>query len=506
MSNLNERQLLVLTIAVAVVLTGTLLYFVFDDRGEIDSIEQDISGLDARIDAAMVESRKIPALEDKVLLFRAVEPMELGVLPTEQHIADFHRNLSSWLNACGLKFQELPESSPEDSELAKGIKVTRNRIKGRGDAASILKFMNMIENDPRLVSIKGFKIQAGDQDRDHPDQPVLHDFELHLETYFYRPGKTVIDREHIPGAEERLQSPAMRASIAAFQPERPDTYVLRPAVGRRDPLVDPRRTRETVDPEAQRKQFEKEESIVVELETGYREIQELLEKEKALERAGDLFRLDRIRSEIDEKINNLRARVEQVGVTKSVSIAELQARMDVIAESLGRLRSTRAPKEIVVTRQVAEKTLEELQGYFTKGDYSQIDTLGQSWVSFLRGKQVMPEARPVIEQIRVLRDRAKVLGEFAAMQFDIGGRIVDREDPQRSVVGINGKSCRPGNTVDEKGLVTLVRIEKDAVTFEYKGEKIRRAVGEKTGKDDPRAKRAAKRHERRPARRPARRR
>ena len=475
MSNMSEKHLLILTIGVAVVLTGGLLFLVYQDREEVESVENEIAALESRLQAAEIEVRKIPKREDKVLQFRAVEPRELAVLPTEQHIAEFHRQLSGFLSTAGMRFQELPESSPEDSELAKGIRVTRNRLKGLGDAAAILKFINMIENDPRLVAVKGFKIEAGEADRDDPEAPIIHEVEIELETYHYRPGKGAIKREHIPGAEQRLEHPDMRRAIASFQPERPDTYILRPAVGRRDPFVDPRRAKEEIDPEAQREQFESEEKVVIELENLYREITELIEKEKALEAEGDLFRLDRIRRVIDDKINNLRARMEQVSVTKTVSIAALQARMDVLQENLGRLRTTRPQSEVVVTRIVAENVHDELKGHFDEGEYEQIDALGQSWMSFLRGKKVMPEAEPIIEGIQGLRDRAKVLGEFDAMIFDIAGRIIDRERAERSVVRINGKYLRQGDTADDKGLVKIAAIHADHVLFDYKGEKIRRA-------------------------------
>ncbi len=500
MSNLSERQLLVLTISVAVLITGGLLYLVFTDRDEIDGIEEEISGLDTRLQAAEIERRKIPAREDKVLQFRAVEPRELAVLPTEQRISDFHRNISSFLSSAGISFQELPESSPEDSELAKGIRVTRNRLKGRGVASSILKFVNMIENDPRLVAVKGFKIQAGDTDRDAPEADIEHEFELELETYFYRPSKGDIRREHIPGAEERLQDPTMRAAIAAFQPERPDTYVLRPAVGRRDPLVDPRRKAETVDPAELEEQFQREEEIVVELENRYREIAEYLEKEKALESVGDLFRLDRIRREIDAKINDLRARMEHVSVTKAVQIAELAARIDIIQENLNRMRSGRAPQEVIVTRPVAEKVLEELTELFAAGKFLELDELGRNWVGFLRSKTVMEEAKAVLEQIKTLREKGKVLGEFGTMHFEISGVIVDHENPARSLGNVNGKSVRAGEPVDGKGLVTVERITRAAVFFRYKGEVIQRAVGRVKGSAKPR-KGGRKKAAGRPARR-----
>jgi Tfp pilus assembly protein PilO len=212
-SNLTERQLLVVTIAVSVLLTGGLLYFVFDDRTEIAGMEDEISALDARLTVAEMEKRKIPGLEDKILQFRAVEDIELGVLPSKQRISDFHRNISTFLSAAGISFLRLPESSPEDSELAKGIRVTRNRIKARGEAAEILKFMNLIENDPRLVSIKGFKIDGGTPSRDDPEAAIRHDFELALETYFYG-GQSNIKHEHIPGAD-RARGAALTAGRAA---------------------------------------------------------------------------------------------------------------------------------------------------------------------------------------------------------------------------------------------------------------------------------------------------
>lgn len=480
MSNLSERQLLILTISVAAVLTGGLLYFVFSDRSEIDGVNEEITALDTRMQVAEVERRKIPARENKLLQYRALEQAELAILPTEQRIADFHRNLSTFLTGADVDFQELPKSSAEDSELAKGIRVTRNSIKGSGTAASILKFVNMIENDPRLVAVKGFKIQGGSAARnpDDDDDVIKHEFEVNLETYFYQPAKGAIAREHIPGAEERLQEPKLRASIAAFQPERPDTYILRPAVSRRDPLVDPRKAREVNDPEEQKRIFLTEEEAVLKLEGAYREIAELFEKQKALERIGDLFRLDRVRREIAEKANALRAQLEQMLHAKSVTIAELQARIEVLTENLNRIRGTMAPGEMVVTRGVAESVLKDMKELLEAKTYDDMVALGDSWTSFLRGKKRMREAEPVISKIARLRVRAKSLGEFATMSFKITGVIVDEGDPDRSLACINGAFLRSGDPVGEDGLTTIHSIEKDVVNFAFKGEVVPRETGQ----------------------------
>jgi hypothetical protein len=478
MSNLSERQLLIITISVSVLLTGVLLYFVFSDRSEIDGINEEIAGLDTRLQAAEIERRKIPAREDKVLQFRAVEDTELAVLPTEQRITDFHRNISSFLTQADVDFQELPESSAEDSELAKGIRVTRNSIKGSGTSASILKFINMIENDPRLVAVKGFEIAAGKIERNDPEAEIKHEFEVNLETYFYRANKGDIRREHIPGAEARLQEQGLRDAITAFQPERPDTYILRPAVSRRDPLVDPRRAREVEDPEEQKRIFLREEEIVLGVEKDFREIAELEETKKALESIGDMFRLDRVRQDISEKTNALRARMEQVLHAKSVSIAELQARLEVVTEDLSRIRGAMAPEEMIVTRSVAESVLKDMREMLDKGSYNEVVSLGDGWTSFLRGKERMEEAEPVIEKIVELRGRAKARGEFSSHSFKITGVIVDPESPERSIACINGAFLRPGDRLDDAGEVTIDHVEKDSVHFAYKGEVIARPTGE----------------------------
>ena len=478
MSNLTERQLLILTISVSVLLTGVLLYFVFSDRSEIEGINEEISALDTRLQAAEVERRKIPDREDKVLQYRAVEEEELAVLPTEQRIADFHRNISTFLTGADVDFLELPESSAEDSELAKGIRVTRNSIKGLGTAASILKFINMIENDPRLVAVKGFEIEAGTPDRDDPDALIKHAFEVNLETYFYRPSKGGIEREHIPGAEERLQDPKLKKAIASFQPERPDTYVLRPAVSRRDPMIDPRRAREVEDPEEQKRIFQREEEIVLSLESDFREIAELEEKKKALERIGDMFRLDRARRDIAEKINALRARVEQVLHAKTITIAELQARLESVTENINRIRGTIAPEEMVVTRAVAEVVLKDMETMLEKASYAEVVSLGDGWMSFLRGKERMPEAEAVIEKIALLRTRAKARGEFSTKSFKITGVIVDEEESHRSLACINGAYLRPGDLLDPDGDIVIHSIQKDTVCFAYKGEVVTRPTGE----------------------------
>jgi hypothetical protein len=468
--NLSERSRLALTIAVSLLATGGLLGLVLSDRSEMEAVQAEIVAFEDRIQSAAVEEARIPEREDKVLVFRAVEDRELAILPTEQKIADFQRSLSTFLHAAGLSFSELPESSPEDSEIARGIRATRLKIKGGGDAASILKFVNMVENDPRIVAVKGFKIGAGDRDLANPNAPVRHELELELETYFYRPDRNR-QEIHVPGAERRLQEPRIQEAIAAFQPERPETYVLRPAASRRDPLVDPRQAvgrDDGPDPE----QWEREEAISVELHTRLQEVKEKIEMELAFEGDGDLFRADRMRQEVDGMLNELRARLEQVRSLKQVILPELQVRVERVHSAVEELRSRRPQRDLVVTRAVAQEFRAELERDIDAGAYAEVLSKGSHWVNFLRGKSVEADARPLLDEVARLMTKGRVLGEFHSLAIQITGTIVHREDPSRSVALVNGHTVRVGDVLDEAGNLSVTAIDGEKIVFSYQGERV----------------------------------
>jgi hypothetical protein len=470
-AKLNERQRLGVTIGIVVLLAGGMTALIYKERSEIDAIEQEIASLDTRIRSADVEIRKTKDREDRVLVFRAVEGRELAVLPTKQKIAEFHNSLATFLTQAGVRFRELPESTAVESELAKGIYVTRNVLSVTGDAASILRFVNTIENDPRLVAVKGLRVTAGEHDLTAPTQHVEHDVELHLETYFYNPEDALRERIHVPNAERRLEEGDLRNAIASFQPERQDTYVLRPASSRRDAYVDPRQVRQKEDPEALRELLAQQEPIVIDLENRLRDIHERKEQEDALAQAGDLFRYDRMQAETDVVINELQVRLSQTDMMKTVTLPILQGRLEEVRVGMNALRGQRAPREMTVTRSVAEKTLEEVQKWFAAGEFAKVTSEATAWQTFLRDKQVNADAVPVVDEIARFRARAKTLADFFAIQITVTGTIVNPIDPARSVALVNGRSVRTGDKLETD--VVVGRILQDAVEFSYGEETIR---------------------------------
>ena len=358
-------------------------------------------------------------------------------------------------------------------DLAKGIFVTRSPLSFQGDSASTLRFVNMMENDPRLVAIKGLSLEAGAKNKDDPSAPVLHDGEVQIETYYYNSGSVAVNRVHIPNAEARLQEPEIKAAIAAFQPERPDSYTLRPSASRRDPLVDPRVAAPKVDEEELKRTFEQQETIVLEIEADLNDINERVEQEKALGNAGDVFRQDRVQAEVDVLLNELNAYLAQVDQNKSITLPELAKRLERVRSSADELNGKRPPRILTVPATAAQRTYDDVESAFVKGDYTEVGNLVAQWAKFIEGKTVDTDAVELSQAIVSLRPRAKRLAEFQSIPLRVTGTIVHPMDPGRSVALVNGRPLHVGERLSDRGDVLVTEITREAVIFEYKGEAIR---------------------------------
>ncbi len=471
MAKLNERQRLLLTIGASVLLTGGIGALVYADRQEIDAVQAEVESLDARIASADLEIRRTREREDEVIVFRAVRDRELEILPRHQEIADFHVNLTTFLTQAGARFAKLPDNAPKESELARGVYVTPNTLEFEADAASLLRLVNMIEIDPRLVAVKGLKVKSGARERDSDEAPV-HKGVLAVETYYYNPPANAAAAVAIANEAERREEGVVAQRIAAFQPEKRDSYTLRPATSRRDPFVDVRREVIEEDPEIVKARFKNEEGVVLDLEKRLDEVREKVEQEKAFVLDHRIFEADRICREIDGLVNELRVRLATAATMKNVTFPELLGRGDKVRTVMESLAATRKdlPRELRVTASVAKDTRDQVDLAFRKGDYAEVNSLSVAWEAFVRGKEIDPAAVPVLEEVKAYRRRSRTLSEFHAKTFHVTAVMVNPE-PTTSAALVSGKVFRHGDLVDGKD-VRIVGIRRDGVEFEYQGERV----------------------------------
>jgi hypothetical protein len=471
-AKMSERQRLWLTIGASVLLSGGIGALAMMDRKEIEATQEEIEALDARIAAADAEIRKTKDREDEVIVFRAVKDRELEILPRHQEIAEFHANLTTFLTQAGARFTKLPDNAPKESELAPGVFVTPNTIEFESDAASLLRLVNMIEIDPRLVSVKGLKVAGGGRSRGPNDDASLHKGTLNLETYYYNPPANARAAVAIPSEAERREEPAISRRITAFQPEKRDSYTLRPSTARRDPFVDVRREVIEEDPEVVKKRFQTEEVVVLDLEKRLDEVREKGEQEKAFMLDHRIFEADRIARDIDVAVNELRVRLASGAALKSVTFPDLLARGDKVRAVLESVAAARQdlPREMRVTASVARDTRAQINAAFEKGDYAEVNGLSVAWESFVRGKEIEAAALPVIDEIKRFRHRGKTLSEFHSKAVHVTGVMVN-SDPAASAALVNGSVFRTGDVVDGKD-VKIVAIKRTGVDFGFQGEVV----------------------------------
>ncbi|MCC7136946.1 MAG: hypothetical protein IT460_00790 [Planctomycetes bacterium] len=472
MAKLSERQRLWLTIGASVALSGGVVAMTLMDRKEIERTEEEIAALDVRIASADAEIAKTKDREDEVIVFRAVKDRELEILPRHQEIAEFHANLTTFLTQAGARFTKLPENAPKESELARGVFVTPNGLEFEADAAALLRLVNMIEIDPRLVAVKGLKIKGGGRGKEGEEAP-LHKASLALETYYYNPQAETKQPVAIPGEAERREDPVIAGRITAFQPEKRDSYTLRPATSRRDPFVDVRREVIEEDPEVVKKRFEAEQGIVADLETRLEAVREKVEQEKAFVLDHRIFEADRISREIDGQVNELRVRLASTSSLKSVSFPDLLARGDRVRTSMESIAAARkdVPRDLRVVASVAREVRGQVDGLFRSGDYAGVNSLCVAWEAFVRGKEVEPAALPILDEIKDYRRRAKVLSEFHAKSVHVTGVMVT-SDASTSAALVNGRVVRTGEALDAKGDLKVAAIRREGVEFSYQGESV----------------------------------
>ncbi|MFM8385360.1 MAG: hypothetical protein ACKOCB_00875 [Planctomycetia bacterium] len=485
MAQPSEKTRLLLTIAVAALVVGAVAWLATQDLAEIRAMEAEIEGLDQRIREADTEIRKVPQREERVVVFRAVETKELEVLPSKQKIAEFYSGLSTFFQEAGVRFRELPESKPVESDLAKGIFVTRSLLKGQGEAGSILRFLNMLENDPRLVSVRGLKIDAAQEGPEDAPAAVLHDLEVTLDSYYYAPSGDGPRRVTIQGEEQRLQSPSVRKAIAEFVPERPATYTLPRGASRRDPLQDPRTPQAMATQRAGVEERARQGEAVAAIEADLGALLQVEERGRALMAAGDLFKGDRELVQLAAGVAELSSRVQRLLQARTVTEAALLARLTEVGQRLEDLAGRRVAGQVEITRSLAEKTLRDMQRMFDRGDHAAVTSTAQGWDEFVKGKAVAADAGEVLEQVLRLRARAVVMAEAAEIAVSITGMIVSEDQPSRSVATINGRHRKVGEAIDEAGLVVVQAIRRDAVDFAYKGEVFTRTRARAAGTTAP---------------------
>lgn len=471
MGRFSEKQLTIMTVVVAVIITGLFSGLIYKDLEQIDAKTAEIEEAKIDIAAADAEIQRMPARETDVIVFREIVQRDAAILPDESEINKFINIIGEFEKTSGVVVTQVTGLSRRGREKSKEaiIKIPL-KLSVLGSIDQFLKFMNLFENYDRFVNIKSFQISRGSV----PDEEgvVQHSIGMELETYQYNPKGGPTLRVDIPNYERRKQELAIQKRIRQSDQAQIEKYMLKPRISRRDPLLDPREEEvaddgDSVDPEVK---YQEERELLEELILNVAILQDDVKFENKLRQERDFMRFGAIAGAIDQKIGELDVSISEALTMKKFTIPELRA--DFVAkvvepyETIKEKRKSQVT-EVVVTRGQVHDWLRQMQDKFDAGLYPDVIKAYEGYIRLTEGKKIGPDAVPLQEQIVVLARQAHVIARFEEENLKIDGTVID---PQRSSFAIiNGQILAEGAAVDSEGKIRIHKIKSDQIEFMYQG-------------------------------------
>jgi Tfp pilus assembly protein PilO len=239
MANWTQKKLLLTIGGTSLALCLTAGGGIYYASGLIEEVEVQIADKEKAITAAEAKIATIPALEKEVIILRENLDEYVKILPNDRELEDFLRALNVFNRQSGVKAKVLQNKTRRE---AKGERFTPIEYSYELTATlwQCMKFMNLVENFERFVSIVDFSIAAGGETTtgDTRDGDVVHKVKLTLQTYAYN-GKADSKEVQVPDYKDKKE--ALREEIwKRMQAIRLDRYEHPGEKGRRDVFVDPR--------------------------------------------------------------------------------------------------------------------------------------------------------------------------------------------------------------------------------------------------------------------------
>jgi Tfp pilus assembly protein PilO len=479
---LTEKQLTILTVIVALMITGIFGFLVYRDLGAIDEEEQRIEAVNAQIRIAEIEIQKMKLREEDVIVNREVVKRDSAILPDESEINQFINLIGDFEKRSGVLVTEIKGLSGIRRTRGKGkpteaILRIPMQLKLLGSMEQFLQFVNFFENHDRFVRISNFSVrQAMGQDK---KGPARHDISLDFETYQYNARGGPISQVDLPNYERRVEDPNIQKRIRLYKPAHIEKYQLKTRLSRRDPLVDPREAAQKEDPDGTdpEERFKQEKQLLDDLALQLSLLQDDLRFEEQLRKEGQIMRLGPITKLNTQRINQLEFRVSEVLTNKSITIPELKeeflAKVVRPFEEEKEKRSTE-PTEILVTRQQVLDYLRRLTKLFEEREFRKVVEAHEGFLRLIEGKKLMPDAEELRRDMEKLAHDAEVINKFNQEPLSIKGVILDSENG--SFAYINDQILREGDSVDAAGKITIQKILSDEIEFDYEGVSIIRSL------------------------------
>jgi len=477
-SRLNEKQLLLLTIGVTVLLLGGLGWLIWSDLQAVGDEEAKIEQLNQQIASAEKEIATIPACEAQVIADREIADREVTFLPSEDDIESFWEVLERFADESGVRISEIAPSRARARAKKGPIQTVSQLMTVRGTVDEFLRFINLVENYDRIINVTEYTITASKKPDD--DGKFRHGIKLALTTFTYSKqiASTIVS---IPQYEKKRQMPEVKRWLSKIKIQEKESYTLRTSLGRRDPFVSARREVDVEDGPEAGADRERAEALLENLTESLQTLKSGLEEEDVLRKRKDIFRLGQAIKDNRQNMNELVRRIEQMRQDKIFRDPRLAERFrQEVLDPFERLRQriqaadTQRPP---MSRDEVKARYDAIAKHFDERKWDEVNKGVRVFFDMTHdGEHVVEEARPIVENIADMLRRSGVIREFEKRKIEITTIIYSPNGLSLAI--INGKSKSEGDALDTDGRVIIAEVGEDYVIFETEGVEIKKLKGE----------------------------
>ena len=430
----------------------------------IAEAEAQIAEKQDAIGKAQGRIQQISNLERDVVILRENLGEYVKILPDQKELTDFVRMLNQFNRQSGVKSSSLVNTQRQVAKTDRFIPIEYT-YEMTATLWQVMKFMNLVENFERFVSITDFRIMAGGKGgkAQMRDGDVVHNVSMTLQTYSYN-GK--VDAKDVVIPEGRKLREQLREEIyKRMQAIRIDRYEHRGEQGRRDVMVDPRERGDAnsggPSQEEQREALDRNIGAIARL-------QEL--REKIGKQDTTLFEQYSLEKNLKDGIEKLGAQIEAESPIVTFPPLRLRWSREVVAPLRSSLNGALAGKESAQPKDpyLPESEMRQLVADLTADCNSGQLEQARSRYEIVMPRIAVPEADaryPLALAAKAWHVKAVTAIDFKALDLKVQGIVVNPEG--RSGVLLNGETYEEGEYVSDELLIK--QVEEEQIWFVFRG-------------------------------------
>lgn len=471
MANWTQKKLLAVIGGSAVGICLLAAGGVYYAQGLIEEVEAQVKQKRDGIAAAEAKIAKIPALQKDVIVLRENLDEYVRILPDTRELTNFVRQLNQFERQSGIHGTGLQLKARRETKTTERFVPIEYTYEGSATIWQALKFMNLVENYRRFVSITEFSITAGGNSAgaaasrvdDGSEREAVHQVRFTLQTYTYN-GKTEGKEAQIPdyaSLKEVYAEDIWKSRVAIGI----EGYEHKGPQGRRDILDDPR---ERGDVHLDGPSRAEQRALLERYISAASKLREMLQRARKPDTT--LFEVYSLEKGVREGLEKIAGDFESDGNRISYGPYRLRWAQEV-AKPIEDLRTQlNAPiaqphdTDMFLPMKDLQQLVADMDADCKSGQLEQAKTRYEAVATRL-AVPASDARHDLVVQAKSWHVKAVTALDFKALDLKIQGVIVNRGG--RSGVLMNGETYEEGDYVSDDLLVKMV--EEEQVWFVFRG-------------------------------------